>query len=159
MYSSFNLWTMFKTMWLGFLKNPTLVTIALLRFLYTGSKYSYLLILLVMKSNNNATWNIFIPFLLINSKQSTSYEQALLNTKIRTQLKWIFINKIKDINKEAKLSKVQAQDESGIILLSQAEFCQKNAYKHLKSQKDIKELNIVMKGFIFSGTLLLRWHK
>ena len=35
---------------------------------------------------------------------------------MKTQLKWTFIKKIKDVNKEAKLSKVQAQDKSGIIL-------------------------------------------
>lgn len=75
---------------------------------------------------------------------------------MRTQLKRIFINKIKDVSKEAKLSKVQAQDESGVILLSQAEFYQKNAYKHLKSQKDMKALTSFMKGFVFSGSLLLR---
>lgn len=44
-------------------------------------------------------------------------------------------NKIKDINKEAKLSEVQAQDQSGIILLGHADFCQKNSYKHLKFQE------------------------
>ena len=66
------------------------------------------------------------------------------------------INKIKDVNKEAKLSKVQAQNKSRIILYSKAEFCYKNAYTHLKFQKDMKELTAFMKGFVFSGPLLLR---
>lgn len=69
-----------------------------------------------MKSNNNATWNVFIPFLPRNSKQPTICEQTLLNIKMKTQLKWTLINKIKDVNKEAKLSKVQAQNKSRIIL-------------------------------------------
>lgn len=137
----------FKTMWWGFLKNPILITISLLRFVHTGSKSIYLLISSVMKSNNNATWNIFIVFLPINSKQPTSYEQALLNIKMRTHLKWVFINKIKDVNKATKLSKVQAQDESGMILFNQAEFYQKNAYKHWKWQKNMQELNYIYERF------------
>lgn len=32
----------------------------------------------------------------------------------------------------------------------------KNAYNHLKFQKDMKELTTIMKGFVFSGPLLLR---
>ena len=35
---------------------------------------------------------------------------------MKTQLKWTLIKKIKDVNKEAKLSKVQTQNKSRIIL-------------------------------------------
>lgn len=69
-----------------------------------------------MKSSNNATWNVFIPLPSKKFKATNICEQTVLNIKMKTQLKWTFINKIKDVNKEAKLPKVQAQDKSGIIL-------------------------------------------
>ena len=43
------------------------------------------------------------------------YEQTLLNVKMKTQLKWTLINKIKDVNKEAKLPKIQAQNNRIIL--------------------------------------------
>lgn len=107
---------------------------SLLRLLYTSSKSGYLLILSIMKSNNNPTWDVLARFL--QEIQSNCYLiSTMFSIKMRTQLKWIFINKIKDVHKETKLSEVQTQDESGMILLSQAEFCQKNAYKHENSKR------------------------
>lgn len=72
-----------------------------------------------MKSSNNAnnaTWNVFILLPSKKFKATNICEQTVLNIKMKTQLKWTFINKIKDVNKEAKLSKVQAQTKSGISL-------------------------------------------
>lgn len=58
-------------------------------------------------------------------------------------------NKIKDINKKAELSRVQAQDDSGIILINQAGFYQKNVYKHLELQKTKRDLLYLWKILSF----------
>lgn len=50
-------------------------------------------------------------------KQTNDLWADTVKYKMKTQLKWTLINKIKDVNKEAKLSKVQAQNKSRIPFL------------------------------------------